>query len=151
MLKPQNKTSDYEMMRVFFGNIIFLLLLGCLFAGFIKCPEVLAAEQLQLETAAAITAVSPKEAQQLIWQREDVMVVDVRTMRERKQAAIADSIHVPLQEIFQNKITVRGDRPLLLYCAVGGRSSAAADWLQKQGFTEIYNLAGGIIAWQKQG
>lgn len=83
--------------------------------------------------------------------REDVIVVDVRTQRERERAAIAGSIHLPMREVYQNKISWPRNQPLLLYCAVGGRSSVVADWLQKQGFTEIYDLVGGIVEWHKQG
>lgn len=140
------------MMRKFNGNIIFILLLaGWILSGLCKQSEVLAAEQQVLKKEGAIIAISPKEAQELIKQREDLLVIDVRTARERKRAAIAGSIHVPMQDIFQNKTSLKNDQPLLLYCAVGGRSSAAAYWLQKKGFTEIYNLVGGISEWQKQG
>ena len=140
------------MMRKFNGNIIFILLLmGCIFSGFSKHSDALTLGQQVVKREGAITAISPKQAQELMQQREDLLVVDVRTAQERKRAAIADSIHVPMQDIFQNKTSLSNDQPVLLYCAVGGRSSAAAYWLQKNGFTEIYNLVGGISEWQKQG
>jgi phage shock protein E len=138
-------------MRYLNWSILFVLLLGGIVAGFSLCSESLAEKQELVKTSGVITAVTPEEAQQLIRQRKDLMVVDVRTLRERKRTAIAGSIHIPMGEIFQNKISWPRDRPMLLYCAVGGRSSTAADWLQKQGFTEIYNLVGGILEWQKQG
>lgn len=139
------------MSRYLDWSIIFVLLLGGIIAGFSAYPEVLAADQAEVKSAGVITAVTPVEAQLLMRQRKDLIVVDVRTLRERERAAIAGSMHIPMREVFQNKVSWSHDRPLLLYCAVGGRSSAAADWLQKQGFTEIYNLVGGIIEWQKQG
>lgn len=139
------------MKRYLDWSIIFLLLLGSISLEFSGYSEAVAEEQTVVEAEGVITAVTPEEAEKLIRKREDLMVVDVRTLRERKRAAIAGSIHIPMQEIFQNRVSWPHDRPLLLYCAVGGRSSAAANWLQKQGFTEIYNLDGGIIEWQKQG
>jgi hydroxyacylglutathione hydrolase len=40
------------------------------------------------------------------------------------------------------------DRPLIVYCAGGYRSSIAASLLQRQGFTEVSEIAGGITAWE---
>jgi rubrerythrin len=40
------------------------------------------------------------------------------------------------------------DKPVLTYCAIGGRSRAAAQYLSGQGFKEVYNLKGGIAAWE---
>jgi rhodanese-related sulfurtransferase len=46
--------------------------------------------------------------------------------------------------------TLDKTKPVYTYCHVGGRSSAAAKWLTEKGFT-VYNLVGGITAWQKAG
>jgi rhodanese-related sulfurtransferase len=43
------------------------------------------------------------------------------------------------------------DKPILLVCAVGGRSYVAAQVMSRQGFQEVYNLSGGISAWVKAG
>jgi len=132
-------------------GIIFVVLIGCVFAGLYLYLKVNAAEETLTQTGETITAVSPAEAQQLIFQREDLVVIDVRTLRERERSAIDGSIHITMREVFGDTISWPYNKPLLLYCAVGGRSAAAAGWLQKQGYTKIYNLAGGIIEWQKQG
>jgi rhodanese-related sulfurtransferase len=138
------------MKSYFSWSIIFVLLLGGIFAGLSINSKFLAAEKSQEENS-AVTAVTPHEAQHLMLTREDLIVADVRTLRERKRAAIAGSVHISMGEVFKNEFSWSQDQPLLLYCAVGGRSSAAADWLQQQGFSEIYNLVGGIVEWQKQG
>ncbi len=39
-------------------------------------------------------------------------------------------------------------KPVFIYCAVGGRSSMASEVLEQSGFKKVYNLSGGITAWQ---
>ena len=45
--------------------------------------------------------------------------------------------------------TIPQDRPLLLYCATGGRSYAAMQILARNGYIEIYNLQDGVSAWKQ--
>jgi rhodanese-related sulfurtransferase len=98
-----------------------------------------------------IQNIPPFDAQMLVRDRTDLVVVDVRTEKERSRAAIPGSIHLEMSEIFRGNYALQQDTPVLLYCAVGGRSYAAAKWLRGRGFLEIYNLDGGIEAWQKNG
>ena len=53
---------------------------------------------------------------------------------------------------FKEKLDlVKKDVPILVYCRSGGRSSRAANIMQSLGFTEVYNLSGGIGAWKDSG
>lgn len=96
-------------------------------------------------------SVLPQEAYSLIENEKSLVVVDVRTEVEREQARIADSTAVPLSDILQGRVELPGDRPLLLVCAVGGRSYAAGLYLMKHKYRLVYNLRGGINAWEKEG
>jgi len=93
----------------------------------------------------------PIAAQQLIQQRQDLLVVDVRTPQELKEGRIEGSVLVDFWDIMQRKHQLPRNRPLLLVCAVGGRSYAAMQVLSQQGYPEIYNLKGGIYDWKKAG
>lgn len=110
-----------------------------------------AAGKEQNRSGGAFVSVSPEEAAELMRTREDLAVVDVRTLKERKRAAIKGSIHIPMDDIFRGEVELSPERPILLYCAVGGRSRSAAIRLQQKGFTELYNLRGGIVDWIKAG
>lgn len=133
--------------------IFFLLTLG---SGWLL-PEsswlsvASAADQRQIQPHGSFVSLSAEQAAELMRTREDLLVVDVRTLKERKEAAIKGSVHIPMNDIFRDEVPLSADRPILLYCAVGGRSRAVAIWLQKKGFTELYNLGGGIVDWQKKG
>lgn len=82
---------------------------------------------------------------------QDALLVDVRESNEWGDARIPGALHVPLSE-FQARVgDLPKDRPLILYCASGARSNAAAGFLLGQGFPDVVNLAPGIAGWQAAG
>jgi hydroxyacylglutathione hydrolase len=76
------------------------------------------------------------------------LALDVRTPRERQQKAIAGSTSLPLNHLLERLGDVPTDRPLLVYCAGGYRSSIAASLLQLHGFAHVSEIAGGLAAWE---
>lgn len=105
------------------------------------------------ETAPAkiFKSISPTEAYALVQERKDLFFLDVRTARERADAAIAGSQLVSMWDLMRGRLPLPKDTPILLVCAVGGRSYAAGKVLSQKGYQEVYNLSGGIKAWYKQG
>jgi hydroxyacylglutathione hydrolase len=79
---------------------------------------------------------------------ESPVLVDVRTPRERAQKRIAGSVGIPLNHLGERLSELPPDRPLLVYCAGGYRSSMAASILQQHGFANVSEIAGGITAWE---
>src|SRR5262245_29999454 len=76
------------------------------------------------------------------------LAVDVRTPGEREQKAIPGSIGVPLNHLTTRLDELPRDRPILVYCAGGYRSSIAASLLQRHGFDAVAEVAGGLAAWE---
>ncbi len=76
------------------------------------------------------------------------ILVDVRTPGEREQKHVAGSIGLPLNHLVERSAELPRDRPLLIHCAGGYRSSIAASLLQRLGFTEVGEMAGGLAAWE---
>jgi glyoxylase-like metal-dependent hydrolase (beta-lactamase superfamily II)/rhodanese-related sulfurtransferase len=76
------------------------------------------------------------------------LVVDIRTAREREEKRLEGSVGIPLNHLLERLSELPGDRPLLVYCAGGYRSSIAASLLQHHGFTSVSEIAGGIAAWE---
>jgi glyoxylase-like metal-dependent hydrolase (beta-lactamase superfamily II) len=76
------------------------------------------------------------------------VAVDVRTPHEREQKRIADSLAIPLNHLERRLQEFPKDRPLIVYCAGGYRSSIAASLLQRHGFDDVSEIAGGIAAWE---
>jgi glyoxylase-like metal-dependent hydrolase (beta-lactamase superfamily II) len=79
------------------------------------------------------------------------VLVDVRTATERSQKHIDGSTHIPLNHLIERMQEIPRERPVLLHCAGGYRSSLAASLLQREGFTDVSELAGGIAAWETAG
>lgn len=80
------------------------------------------------------------------------VLLDVRTPSEYAKAHLKDAVLIDIFRDDFNDAIQKLDRnqPIFVYCAVGGRSAEAAEILQKAGFKIIYDLDGGIKAWQKE-
>ena len=93
-------------------------------------------------------AVNPGEATLLI-NREDAHVIDVREADEFARGHLPDARHIPLSKLSERigDIEKFKDKPVIVCCASGMRSSRACRQLGKFGFTNVHNLAGGIDAW----
>ncbi len=95
-------------------------------------------------------SVSPMEAKTMIEAREDLLVIDVRSPEEYSQGALPGSTLVPFWKVMKGEHGLPKNKPILLVCAVGGRSYAAGQYLSMRGYPEIYNLSGGLSAWAQQ-
>jgi hydroxyacylglutathione hydrolase len=80
-----------------------------------------------------------------------VTVVDVRERGEWEAGHIAGATHIPLGQLTDRVAELDRDRPLVLHCQSGGRSSIAASVLRAQGFTNVVNLSDGFAGWQRRG
>jgi len=74
-------------------------------------------------------------------------LLDVRQPREYEEGRIPGATLIPLPQLSDRLQELDPEKPVLVYCAIGGRSRAAAQLLSGQGFKEVYNLKGGIKAW----
>lgn len=80
--------------------------------------------------------------------QDQLLVVDVRGWFEYWMG------HIPgAQRMNQNRIlkTISKDQAIAVTCLSGHRSAIAAQWLVSQGYQQVYNLQGGIMAWQQMG
>ena len=116
-------------------------------------------------SGAAVTATTPRassqktiddpaslvlaEARELMASRNNLLLVDVRSPLEFGQGYIAGSQNIPFIDIMEGRHTLPKDKPVLLICSIGGRSFAAVQLLQEKGYTQVYNLDGGIQAWSR--
>jgi len=103
------------------------------------------ASQKKIDDPASILVA---EARKLMAERKDLLLIDVRIPQEFSQGYIAGSQNMPFIEIMEGRHTLPKDKPLLLICSIGGRSFAAVQLLQEKGYTQVYNLDGGIQAWR---
>ena len=85
--------------------------------------------------------------------REDAVVIDVRETHEWDRGHIAGARHISLGQIDKrmHEIEKFKNRPLIVVCASGNRSSSACGALKRAGFEQVFNLSGGIGAWSAAG
>jgi hydroxyacylglutathione hydrolase len=76
-----------------------------------------------------------------------VTLVDIRNPGEREAGVIAGSIPVPLAQLRSRMAEIPTDKPVVVHCAGGWRSSVAASLLRAQGYERVADLAGGYNAW----
>lgn len=96
-----------------------------------------------------VPQLGPHAATQLM-NSEDALVLDVREDAEYKQGHLANAVHIPLGQLNQRvkELDKYRGRNVVAYCRTGNRSNTAASLLRRQGFDTVFNLAGGIVAWQ---
>jgi rhodanese-related sulfurtransferase len=133
---------DFARLVEFIGNhpILFLAFFGTL--GLLVASEV-------SRRLSGMKPVGPLEATQLC-NRSDAVFLDIRDDGEYKTGHIPGAIHIPLKQLPERiaEIEKQRPKPVIAYCRSGNRSNGAGGILRKHGFETVYNLAGGITAWQ---
>lgn len=95
-----------------------------------------------------VNNITAEEANNLISQMDDLVVIDVRTAPEVERGKIKGSINIPL-DIFNNELgRISKDKSVLVYCLSGSRSAVAAGILEDQGYAKVYNLSNGLLGWR---
>jgi len=131
---------------------IIALSISVIFFVFLGSQLVPAAQQKfpDLEQQQSLfKTVTPQEAKNLIESRQDMLLIDVRGQDELSEGYIEGSTLMPLWAIIKGTQRPPQNKPILLICAVGGRSLALGKLMSKNGWNEVYNLKGGISAWKK--
>lgn len=83
--------------------------------------------------------------------KSKIQLVDVRTKSEFKNKHIKEALNLPLQNLNNiefKKYNIDTSMPIYLICASGNRSLMASIKLKKMGFSQIYNVSGGMMMWQ---
>src|SRR6201985_2228234 len=93
-----------------------------------------------------IPQVTPVDLKRRLDAGEDVFVLDVREPHEYQIVNIGAPL-IPLGDLPNRLGELDANREIVIHCKTGGRSQRAAEFLQKSGFKNVSNLAGGITAW----
>lgn len=93
--------------------------------------------------------IKPAEAVQML-NHKDAIVVDVRDDKDFSAGHILNAINIPMGAIEQrlNELEQYRSSPIIISCRSGQQSARAGMIMQRQGFTDLYKLAGGMMAWQ---
>lgn len=92
---------------------------------------------------------SPDEFDGKLARSGQAILLDVRTPGEYREGHLANALNIDYRGTdFKDKIArLDKTKPVFVYCLAGGRSAAAAEILQKNGFKEVYDMNGGYLKW----
>jgi rhodanese-related sulfurtransferase len=79
------------------------------------------------------------------------LVVDVREPHELVVERVAGSVFLPISRFVDGVRSLPTDRSLLMLCRSGSRSASATEYLLRNGFGDVHNVRGGILAWKAAG
>ncbi len=111
------------------------------------------AEDNEIQEGLISKNVSALEFQQLINDNNEAIILDVRAPNELEQGVIGKVKHIDFyNDNFKEELgKLDRSKPVLIYCHSGGRSAIAMSHLHELGFSEVYNLQGGITEWSEAG
>jgi rhodanese-related sulfurtransferase len=133
--------------------ILKFLLLFIFSASSLSCAQNTKAKKDtdQVETISedkVVSLISPDELNNL----KDIQLIDVRTPEEFSEGHLDNAININyFDDTFIKDMSSKLDKskPIYIYCKIGGRSGKASKKLEKEGFTKVYDLEGGILNWKK--
>jgi rhodanese-related sulfurtransferase len=82
---------------------------------------------------------------------DDVLILDVREQFEYDEKHIPGITLIPMGEVPARLNEIPTDKEVILTCRSGNRSGQVTDFLRQQGFTNVHNMEGGIVAWEAAG
>ncbi len=91
-----------------------------------------------------------KDLYNAIENKEDCVILDVRTVHEYERNKIAGSINLPVDEVEKKIDSIIPDKnkKIYVYCLSGSRSVFAVDAMVKMGYKNVYDIANGLLAWR---
>lgn len=103
-------------------------------------------------TPSVIEQINVHRFEEIRANESDVVILDVRTPQENSEGAVPDSLLIDINGMDFAEKTAELDpsKTYLVYCRSGMRSMKACSYLESKGFTKLYNLAGGFIAWSQE-
>jgi rhodanese-related sulfurtransferase len=121
-----------------------------LVAAFFAILVMLVAGELR-QRLSGVNQVGPGEATRML-NHDNAVIVDMREDKDYREGHIVNAVHTPASNSDAvQKLEKFRERPVIVYCRSGHSSAGFCGKLRKQGFASVYNLAGGVLAWQKAG
>jgi rhodanese-related sulfurtransferase len=123
---------------------IFYISFLCLLTGVFSCQN----QANTSNTKTINTSITVEEFEKKL-SDGNAQLIDVRTPEEYNQGHLKGALNYNINSSeFENQLSkLDKNKPVLVYCLSGGRSGSAAEIMADKGFTEVYNMQGGIMKW----
>lgn len=100
-----------------------------------------------------IPQIDASAVKKAIDEKENFILLDVRTKEEYAKGKISGSINIPVDQVSEKISQTIPDKKSLVYvyCLSGSRSGSAVEIMQKLGYTNVQNMTSGLLAWRAKG
>jgi phage shock protein E len=141
--------------RKLWSSVVILLVAAFALSACGGAPVAPAAEGAAVANNAAVPTKLPdtvdaKTVSELMTQ-DNVVVLDVREQSEYDQGHIPGVTLIPMGQVSDRLDEIPKDQTVIVTCRSGNRSAQVTDYLRGQGYTNVHNMEGGILAWEKAG
>ena len=131
---------------------VYLLLATLLLLGLVACGGTTATPDAPAEgDPAELPQVVDAETVASIQDDPEVVLIDVREPEEYAAGHIPGVTLIPMGEVPERLDEIPTDKTVITYCRSGNRSGQVMQFLQQQGYDNVHNMEGGIIAWEQAG
>jgi rhodanese-related sulfurtransferase len=145
MMNRKNRTGGIDNMRKVFVLVLVSLIV------LLTMPLIFTNVALANATDAGYINITADAAKQMIDENQSIVILDVRTLAEYKSGHIDGSKLMPLLELEERINAIDGNSAVIVYCGSGVKSEKASKILLDHGFDKVYNMKGGLNAWQDVG
>ena len=97
-----------------------------------------------------VTEIDVRTLNEKIQNKEDFILIDVRTDSEYYLSNIKQAIHIPMNTIPENLESLDKSKEIIVQCKSGIRSEKVCEFLLNNNYKNVKNLRGGIVAWAKE-
>ncbi len=127
-----------------------IVLITMLWISLASCGQKQNEKSSDQDSASKISLISPEDLNKV---NKDIILIDVRTPGEYASGHVENSVNIDFRASNFKELIGELDKnqDVYVYCKVGGRSGSAARMMEDIGFKKVYDLKGGIIAWEKDG
>ncbi len=102
------------------------------------------------QEVALLPSISVEELQTILQGKKPIRLIDVRELLEYNICHLPKAELIPLGVLPSKMTSLHRDEEIYLYCRSGGRSAQATEFLQRAGFSNVFNVEGGILAWSER-
>ena len=132
---------DINQLTEFIGNNALLVV------ALIGITVMLIAGELQ-QRLGGVKHVEPGDATRMM-NHDNAVIIDMRDLKDYQEGHIVNAVHLPeCNDSSMEKLEKFSKQPLIVCCRSGQRSTGVCKKLRKKGFDPVFNLKGGLVAWQ---
>jgi phage shock protein E len=130
---------------------LWLALIGCAQEAAETPADAGNVEKVAPDASALPEVIDAQTAQALWAQKEDIFILDVREESEYSEGHIPGATLIPLGQLPDRLSEIPANKTVIAVCRSGNRSGKATNLLRTQGFDNVHNMQGGMLAWSGAG